>query len=427
MPMPGASTPASPLHDHRDVGRSVPAPDEAVVERRCEVLVIGGGAAGLFCAAIAAARGRRVLVLDHATRIGRKILISGGGRCNFTNRHATPANYVSRNPDFCRSALARYRPEDFIALVERHRIPYHEKKLGQLFCDGPASAIVALLLAECASAGAEVLTGIEVQQVERTSTPPAGDGFRVRTQAGSFVSDRLVIATGGLSVPSIGATDFGYRLARQFGLQVVETLPALVPVTLPPESGVGTLSGVSVPAVVAAGAARFADDLLFTHRGLSGPAVLQASTYWQPGTALRIDLAPEADLAARLTTARAAGEPLSIAGVLAEHLPKRLVAEFLAGSGEAQLPVRQASVRQLGAIAARFHAWSVVPSGTEGYRKAEVTRGGVDTRGLSSQTMEARSVPGLFFIGEVVDVTGWLGGYNFQWAWASAHACGTAV
>jgi len=385
----------------------------------CDVLVIGGGAAGLFCAATAAARGRSVVVVDHADKLGKKILISGGGRCNFTNLGAGPDNYLSENPHFCRSALARYQPEDFIALVERHGIAWHEKTLGQLFCDGSARQIVDLLLAECAAA--RILTGVSVAAV----VPMAGR-FQVQTSSGAFDAARVVIATGGLSIPTIGATDFGYRLARGLGLRVVPTMPALVPFTLPVSEGLGDLSGLSADALVSTGGGEFREAVLFTHAGLSGPAILQASSFWNHGEAVTIDLLPDRDLAADLSAERAAGSKALLATHLAQHLPKRLAQRWCERAG-GDRPLAQWSPADLGALATAFKHWRVIPSGTEGYRKAEVTRGGVDTAELSSKTMEARRVPGLHFIGEVVDVTGWLGGYNFQWAWASAFAAGTAV
>ncbi len=388
--------------------------------RSCDVLIIGGGAAGLFCAITAGQRGRSVVVVDHADKLGKKILISGGGRCNFTNRDAGPANYLSANPHFCKSALARFSPEDFIALVDRHGIAYHEKKLGQLFCDESAKQILAMLLAECAAAGVAIVTSCTVERVERA------ERYTVTTNQGGFSAARLVVATGGLSIPTIGATDFGYRLARQFGLKIVATEPALVPFTLAVASGMSDLSGVSADAAVRTGGVEFREHLLVTHAGLSGPAILQASSYWRHGATVEIDLAPERDLAAMLTEAKSAGVKTLASNHLGELLPKRLAQRRLAALG-VDRPVAQLTKPEIAAIADALHAWRVVPSGTEGYRKAEVTRGGVDTAELSSQTMEARRAPGLHFIGEVVDVTGWLGGYNFQWAWASGHAAGSAV
>jgi hypothetical protein len=395
--------------------------------RSCDVVVIGGGAAGLFCALTAGRRGREVVVVDHADKLGKKILISGGGRCNFTNRYAGPDNYLSSNPHFCKSALARFSPDDFIALVDRHGIAWHEKKLGQLFCDVSAKQIVELLLAECADAGVAIDCGRRVERVERHADAAAPQRrFTVSTAQGDYACDRLVIATGGLSIPTIGATDFGYRIARQFGLAVVATDPALVPFTLPTGDGLGELSGVSADAVVCAGGAEFRENILFTHVGLSGPAILQISSYWRHGETVTIDLLPDADLAALLGAAKASGAKALAANWLGERLPKRLVQAWGARL-RLDRPVAQLSGAEIAAIAAAFKEWTLVPSGTEGYRKAEVTRGGVSTAELSSQTMEARRVSGLHFIGEVVDVTGWLGGFNFQWAWASGHAAGMAV
>ncbi len=387
--------------------------------RSFDALIIGGGAAGLWCAITAGRRGRRIAVLDHAERLGRKILISGGGRCNFTNLHATPANYLSANPHFCTSALARFRPEDFLREVESHGIAYHEKKLGQLFCDGQAKQIVAMLLGECAAAGVELMTSCRIDGVVRQ------DAFVVSTSHGDLAAPRLVIATGGLSLPPTGASDLGYRIARQFGCAMVETAPALVPLTLPEAAGLAELSGLSCDSVVTAGGQPFRENFLITHRGLSGPAILQASSYWRAGEALEIDLLPDQDAADLFARARAAGA-LTLGGVLAERMPKRLAQWWLAGHG-GDRPLQALGAQALNALSDGLKRWRVVPAGSEGYRTAEVTRGGVDTRGLSSKDMEARAQPGLHFIGEVVDVTGWLGGYNFQWAWASGHAAGLAL
>ena len=387
---------------------------------RVDALVIGGGAAGLMCAFEAGRRGRRVVVLEHNARVGRKIEISGGGRCNFTNTGTTAANFISRNPHFAKSALARYTPADFVALVERHRVAYHEKKLGQLFCDGSSRQIVGLLLAECGASGVEIRTGCRVGGVRRD------DLFRVETSQGAFESESLVVATGGLSIPKLGATDFGYRVARQFGLKVVQPEPALVPLTLSPRDlkSLQTLSGVSVHAVVRCGGAEFAENVLVTHRGLSGPAVLQISSYWTRGEEVSVDLLPGEDARALLERKRASGAELQTA--LGPHLPRRF-AQVWAELFTPPKPLRAYSDAEVEAVAERLHDWRVRPAGTEGFQKAEVTKGGVSTDELSSKTMEARRVPGLFFIGEVVDVTGWLGGYNFQWAWASAHAAGQHI
>ncbi len=384
----------------------------------CDVAVIGAGAAGMMCAAEAARRGRRVALIEHYHVLGEKIRISGGGRCNFTNVNAGPANYLSQNPDFCRSALSRYTPREFLALVERHRIRYHEKKLGQLFCDDSARQVVAMLQAECDRGGVRWRMPCAVESVARD-----GSGFRVATAMGPLHAQSLVVATGGLTVPKIGATPFGYRIAEQFGLAIVPPRPALVPLSLQPDSlgRYGDLAGISLDAEVSCGEGRFRENLLFTHRGLSGPAILQISSYWNGKEPLTIDVLPGVDAAAWLLGARGSGAHLST--LLAERLPARFAQQWCAAH-DAVAPLRQMSDARLRELAAALHAWKVVPSGTLGYNKAEVTLGGVDTRGLSSKTMAAITVPGLFFIGEVVDVTGWLGGYNFQWAWASGHAAG---
>ncbi|MGE0358861.1 MAG: NAD(P)/FAD-dependent oxidoreductase [Burkholderiales bacterium] len=396
-----------------------PAPETSF-----DVVVIGAGAAGMMCAATAGRRGRRVLLVDHYPKLGEKIRISGGGRCNFTNLHASPANYLSANPAFCRSALARYTPRDFIALVDRHRIAWHEKTLGQLFCDGSATQVIAMLKAECDAAGVAWRMPCEVRGVSRP-----GGRFRVDTAAGAVTGASLVVATGGLTVPKIGATPFGYRVAEQFGLAVVPPKPALVPLSLDPQTlaRYGDLSGVSVDAEVSCRGARFREAVLFTHRGLSGPAILQASSYWQDGPAtepLRVNLLPGTDIGAWLADHRRAKAQL--ATLLAERIPKRLAQAWCDAHGLAG-PMAGLSDKAIREAARALADWPVHPSGTLGYNKAEVTLGGVDTRGLSSKTMGATAVPGLFFIGEVVDVTGHLGGYNFQWAWASGHAAGEAA
>ncbi len=385
-----------------------------------DVIVIGGGAAGLFCALTAGRRGRQVLVIEHAEKVGRKILISGGGRCNFTNLYAAPENFLGGNPNFHKSALARFTPHDFIALVEKHGIRYHEKKLGQLFCDDGSQQIVELLLRECAAAGVAIRTGCRVESVAKS------ERFTVSTNQGRFECQSLVVATGGLSIPKLGATDFGHRLARQFGLRVTATKPALVPFTLADKdrASFARLSGVSVEAQVSLRTQSFRENILVTHQGMSGPAILQISSYWQPGEAIEIDLLPGDDAHELLAGERASAKELKT--VLAQHWPQRF-AQAWAEVNSPSKPLRQYSNRELREIAERIHHWRVVPSGTEGYRKAEVTAGGVDTDELSSRSLEARRVPGLYFIGEVVDVTGWLGGYNFQWAWASGYAAGQAV
>ena len=471
-----------------------------------DAVVVGAGAAGLMCAIEAARRGRRVVLLEHNPQIGRKILISGGGRCNFTNRHATADHFVSRNPHFAKSALARFTPRDFLALVERHRIPYHEKTLGQLFCDRAAGDIVGMLQAECAAAGVRILTACTVSQVGRTpgggfavetsrgaqassgatppvsagfavetsltgqqsggatpppgagfvvetsltgpqsggatprvsagfavetsrgATPPIGAGFVVETSRGAFQCAALVISTGGLSIPKMGATPFGYSVARQFGLRIVECHPALVPFTFgaADRERFAGLAGVSTEVIARASGPAFCEKLLFTHRGLSGPAILQVSSYWRAGESVEIDLLPGADFATALAACRASGARSEVRTVLARYLPKRLADRWCHVRGISE-SVIALSDREVAAIAADLHAWRVQPAGTEGYDKAEVTGGGVDTRELSSKTMQCRNVPGLYFIGEVVDVTGQLGGFNFQWAWASGAAAGRAL
>jgi predicted Rossmann fold flavoprotein len=385
-----------------------------------DVIIIGGGAAGLFCAIEAGKRGRKVLVIEHTERVGKKISISGGGRCNFTNINTTAENFVSANPHFHKSALARYTPADFISLVEKHGIPYHEKKLGQLFCDGSARQIIDMLLRECLEAGVEVRCRCEVRNVGKESA------FTVETNQGSFVCASLVIATGGLSIPPLGATDFGYRIARQFNLRIEEARPALVPLTLTPQvqRQLTPLSGISIDVVVSGGRKEFRENLLVTHRGLSGPAILQISSYWRPGEPLTINLLPDEDFLDVLT--RNQGSGIELANLLARHLPKRF-AQAWCDLYTASKPLKQYDERELYEIAQRLHGMRLTPAGTEGFKKAEVTAGGVATTELSSQTMETKSVQGLFFIGEVVDVTGQLGGYNFQWAWASAYAAGQYV
>lgn len=369
--------------------------------------MLGGGAAGLFCAAQMGRRGRRVVVLEHNRQTGRKILISGGGRCNFTNREVRPENFLSENPHFAKSALARYRPADFLALLAQHRIAWHEKTLGQLFCDGSAAQIVAMLEAECGAAGVRIVTGYRVSEVRH-------DGEYV---VGEHRAPVLVVATGGLSIPKIGATGLAFDLARQFGLRVVEPRPALVPLLWPGWEG---LSGVAAECVARTGKRAFREKMLFTHRGLSGPAILQISSYWRPGEAVELNLAPGRDLAAELIARKQ--ERVSARTALAAALPARL-AERLAASE----PLAEWTDKECRKLGEAVHRFRVEPTGTEGYEKAEVTAGGVDTAELSSTTMEARRQKGLFFIGEAVDVTGWLGGYNFQWAWASAQAAAMGV
>jgi predicted Rossmann fold flavoprotein len=398
--------------------------------KRVDVAIVGAGAAGLFCAAQAGQRGLRVLLLDHAAKVAEKIRISGGGRCNFTNLDATPAQFHSRNPHFCRSALARYSPRDFVALVQRHRIAFHEKHRGQLFCDASSQDIIDLLLRECEDGGVERWQPCAVAAV-RAREDAAADGPRweIDTARGPVGARDLVVATGGLPVPAIGASDFGLRLARQFGHAVVEPRPALVPLTFDAASWAPftTLAGVSLEVGIAAGrgktAARFVEDLLFTHRGLSGPAVLQASSYWMPGEPLDIALAPALDWHGTLAQAKAASRR-QLGNELAQHLPQRLAQAWIARLGlPAERPLPELGDKALRQLAESLAGWRVQPSGTEGWKKAEVMSGGVDTREIDSRTFESRRAPGLHFIGEVLDVTGWLGGYNFQWAWSSAHAC----
>jgi predicted Rossmann fold flavoprotein len=383
-----------------------------------DVVVIGAGAAGMMCAAQAGQRGRRVLLIEHYHVVGEKIRISGGGRCNFTNINAGPANYQSQDPDFCRLALNEYTPRRFLDLVERYGIAYHEKKLGQLFCDDSALDIIAMLKAECARGNVQWRMPCGVDGITRQ-----GEDFVVATTNGKLHCAAVVIATGGLTVPKIGATPFGYKIAEQFGLAIVPPRPALVPLAFAPEAlaRYGDLSGISVDAEVSCGEGRFRENLLFTHRGLSGPAILQTSSYWNGRTPLAINLLPDLDAGAWLRThARSAAR---LDNLLAERLPKRFAQRWCAAHNVA-LPLRSLSEKHLTTIGAQLNHWEIQPSGTLGYNKAEVTSGGVDTRGLSSRTMAAKSVPGLYFIGEVVDVTGWLGGYNFQWAWASGYAAG---
>lgn len=407
------------------------APPTLRAMQNFDAIVIGAGAAGLFCAGIAGQRGLRVLVLDHSEKVAEKIRISGGGRANFTNRdldpHAPHKHFISANPNFCRSALSRYTPTDFIALLQRHGIAFHEKHKGQLFCDRSAEDLIQMLLRECEAGGVQRWQpcGVKAIRVD-------GDGvYELDTDRGPVSSRSVVIATGGLSIPKIGATDFGYRIAKQFGLRLVEPRPGLVPLTFDGDGWVpyASLSGLALPVRIETGDKKnrmtFSEDLLFTHRGLSGPAVLQISSYWHDNTPIRLNLAPDADLPAALTRAKATSRKL-ITNELAGLVPSRLADAWVQQNAEWQRPVAEASDKALARLAERLSRWEITPTGTEGYKKAEVTLGGVDTRDLSSQTLESKQ-PGLYFIGEVVDVTGWLGGYNFQWAWASAHACAQAL
>jgi predicted flavoprotein YhiN len=437
-----------------------------------DVAIIGAGAAGLFCAGVAAQRGLRVLLVDHSEKVAEKIRISGGGRCNFTNREVTHVHFSGQNPNFARSALARYTPRDFLALVQKHGIASHEKHKGQLFCDRSADDIIAMLLAECGDGSAVGALGGSVTrlqpcsvkalrfQAKSASSPRPVDVYcyQIDTDRGTVEAGAVVIATGGLSIPKIGATDFGYRIATQFGLRLVEPRPALVPLTFDGDGWApyAHLAGLALPVNIETGGGKsphapplrgslppegaafalgrpggkatrteFLEDLLFTHRGLSGPAVLQISTFWAPGTPIRLNLAPGTDLPAALAQAKKTSRK-RIANELATLVPTRLADAWAGQDAAWQKPVNEASDKALAQLAERLGRWELTPTGTEGYKKAEVTAGGVDTRDLSSQTMESKQ-PGLYFIGEVVDVTGWLGGYNFQWAWASAHACATAL
>jgi predicted Rossmann fold flavoprotein len=387
-----------------------------------DAIVIGAGAAGLMCAIAAGQRGRRVLVLEHGRQAGAKILISGGGRCNFTNTGTVPGRFFSANPHFAKSALARYTPRDFIALVERHGIAWHEKTLGQLFCDGSARAIVAMLLAECAAVGVEIRTGCRVTGLSRA------DAFRVETDQGAFTAAALVLASGGLSIPKMGATGFAHDVAARFGLALVPPLPGLVPLTFAGDelALMQPLSGLALEVTARCGRTSFREAMLFTHRGLSGPAILQISSVWRQGEAITLDLLPGQDARALLLARKQARPNAELKTVLAEFLPQRLASALTEGRLP-NAPMGRLRDRELAVVAELLARWRLIPAGSEGYAKAEVTLGGIDTAGLSSQTMQARAVPGLFVIGEAVDVTGWLGGYNFQWAWASGQAAGQAV
>jgi predicted Rossmann fold flavoprotein len=394
----------------------------ALTQTDFDAIIIGAGAAGLMCALTAGGRGRRVLLLDHADEAGKKILISGGGRCNFTNLHAAPENFISGNPHFCKSALARYTQHDFIALIDKHGIPWHEKTLGQLFCDSSARAVVAMLLAECDAAGVDLRLGHRITDISRA------DRFRVETHQGDFTADSVVLSSGGLSIPKMGATGFAHDAARKFGLPLSDIRPGLVPLTFESDdlALMRPLSGVSLDCVASSGRTSFREAMLFTHRGLSGPAILQISSYWRDGGEIVLNMAPDLDAAAFLLDRkkeRSKAEPKTI---LTEILPSRLAVVLV----EAHLPTRPMAElpdKALATLGALINGWRLTPSGSEGYAKAEVTAGGIDTSALSSRTMETKDVPGLYAIGEAVDVTGWLGGYNFQWAWSSGVAAGEAV
>lgn len=391
---------------------------------KVDVIIIGAGAAGLFCAAEAGKRGRKAVVIDHAKRLGGKILMSGGGRCNFTNMYASPENFLSNNPHFCKSALSRYSQWDFISLVNDYEIAYHEKTLGQLFCDDSAKQIVDMLLSECKKADASIINRCEVISVDKS-----GVGYDVNTSKGLYTCESLVIATGGLSMPKLGATPFGYQIAEQFGLDVTPVRAALVPFTLheADKEVLAELSGVSIDASASCNNTTFDESMLFTHRGLSGPSVLQISSYWEPGDEVIFDIAPKGDFEQLLLEKQKKNSDSLLSTALSEWYPKRFVQTILATFAVDNKPLKQYSEKQLTKIAGQFQAWQIKPNGTEGYRTAEVTLGGVNTDELSSKTMQAKNVEGLFFIGEVVDVTGWLGGYNFQWAWSSGWVAGQYV
>ena len=404
-----------------------------------DVVIVGAGAAGLFCAGVAGQRGLKVLVIDHSDKIAEKIRISGGGRCNFTNRlldaSAPQKHFISQNPHFCRSALSRYTPQDFIDLVQKHGIAFHEKHKGQLFCDHSAEDIIRMLLAECAAGGVEIRSGSSVKSVQAESGDPAPSGDKTRytlvTREGPLQTTSLVVATGGLSIPKIGASDWGYRIASQFGLRLVERRPGLVPLTFDGDAWApyAQLAGLALPVGIETGEKKsrmhFDEDLLFTHRGLSGPGVLQISSYWQEGTPIRLNLAPEVNLPERLQEAKLRSKKL-LGNELATLVPSRLAEAWVSQEPALQRTAADVPDKALHKLAEALSNWQLQPTGSEGYKKAEVTLGGVDTRDVSSQTMESKQ-PGLYFIGEVMDVTGWLGGYNFQWAWASGHACAEAL
>lgn len=400
---------------------------------RYDAIIIGAGGAGMFCASRAGFRGRKVLILDHSKKLGAKILISGGGRCNFTNLGATPNNYVSNNPHFCKSAFARFSPWDFIELINKYGIAYHEKKLGQQFCDGSAQQIVDLLKSECNEAGVRIQLDAQIKKVSRLENSET-ERFEVESSQGTFTSESLVIATGGLSIPKIGATGFGYTIAKQFGLKLIPTRAALDGFTLSNEDArdFGDLSGLAVDTVTSVNEKQFRENILFTHAGLSGPATLQASLHWNVGDEVHFNLTPETDPLEWFLSRKKSGSKSLVKNLLGELIPLRLADRFLevyfpANSPIHTLPLAQVPDQPIKDLCEKLQKWTIIPSGTVGYNKAEVTRGGVDTDELSSKTMESKKVPGLYFIGEVVDVTGWLGGYNFQWAWASGAAAGAVI
>jgi predicted Rossmann fold flavoprotein len=385
-----------------------------------DVIIVGAGASGLMCAIEAGKRGRKVLVLDHANKAGKKILMSGGGRCNFTNYSIEPNNFISHNPHFCKSALSRYTQWDFLALIGRYQIPFHEREYGQLFCNDSAKDILAMLLTECDKAGVVVQLNAHLDKIERQ-----GEQFQLTTSQGNFTSQSLVVATGGLSIPKMGATPLGYKIAEQFGINVLPTRAGLVPFTLQPEDKekFSALSGIAVPCVVSTKDKSFVENVLFTHRGLSGPAILQISSYWYPGEELIINLLPQVDLEVELKSKRQQKLKNKLKTILEGYLPKRLLGVFLSDD-VLEVSLQDLSDKQIQRVAYQLHHWTIKPNGTEGYRTAEVTTGGVDCDAVSSKTMESKQEPGLYFIGEVLDVTGWLGGYNFQWAWSSAWCAG---
>jgi len=385
-----------------------------------DIIIIGAGASGLMCAIEAGKRGRKVLVLDHANKAGKKILMSGGGRCNFTNYSIEPDNFISHNPHFCKSALSRYSQWDFLALIEKYQIAFHERDHGQLFCNESAKDILNMLLAECAKAGVMVQLSTDIDSIERLD-----NRFSVKTKQGDFSCQSLVVATGGLSIPKMGATPLGYKIARQFGINVLPTRAGLVPFTLQPEDKerFSALSGIAVPCVVSNKRQSFSENVLFTHRGLSGPAILQISSYWQAGEDVVINVLPQLNLEAELKSRRQQKLKNKLKTILEGYLPKRLIASFLP-EDLLDLSLQDLSDKQIQRVADQMNNWTIKPNGTEGYRTAEVTSGGVDCDAVSSKTLESKQVPGLYFIGEVLDVTGWLGGYNFQWAWSSAWCAG---
>jgi predicted Rossmann fold flavoprotein len=384
------------------------------------VIIIGAGAAGLICAIEAGRRGRKVLVIEHAEKVGKKILLSGGGRCNFTNIYSKPENFISNNPHFCKSALARYTPQDFISFVKKHKIKYHEKKLGQLFCDGNSKEIVNMLIEECKDAVVEILVNCKVIRIEKN------EKFFIQTNLGEFSSDSLVIASGGISIPKMGATDFGYKIAEQFGLKLTEMKPGLVPLTWNKHDLklFADLSGVSIDSVVSYNRISFRENILFTHKGLSGPAILQISSYWKKGEPVVINLLPEINIAEVLNDN--SSSRMLLDNFLSLYLPKRFAEKWCKINFQPK-PINRLDDKEIAFISLKLHKWQVIPSGTEGFEKAEVTCGGVDTDEFSSKTMECKKIKGLYFIGEAVDVTGWLGGYNFQWAWASGYAAGQYI